>query len=153
MRVVVALLLLSGLAHAAPEGKTDAELLQDSEIICRYESTKRGEVDAGRLQHCMKMHRRFLDELIALDAKYDSDFYTQVARPYCYDKSVKRGVVDVIALQSCLDIEVDAYKDVVYFTEQLGEDKTRPVAMQALAKYGSWNMVRYIVKKELDPPP
>ena len=88
-----------------------------------------------------------------LDAAHTAGFYTKVARPYCYGKSVKRGVVDVSALQFCLSIEVDAYKDVAYFTEQLGEDSVRPVAMRALAKYGSWNMVRYIVKSELDPPP
>ena len=45
--MVAALLLLPALAIAAAEGKTDAELLHDSEVICRREATKRGEVDSG----------------------------------------------------------------------------------------------------------
>lgn len=148
------LALLSAAAHAASqEPKSAQDLSRDSEAICRYESTKRGELDSKRLEYCLASHAKWAITIERFSTENNEDFYKKFSYPYCYEKSTRRGVTNAGLLYSCLSTEIDAHKDVIYYMGQLGKEKVIPIIRSELGKYGSWNMVRFKVKNDLDPHP
>lgn len=106
-----------------------------------------------RLAICLKNHERWIADVVELDRDNQEDFYTKASYPFCYERSTKRNVTNAGLLYVCLKSEVEAHKDVLYYLNTLGREKVIPIVRSELATYGSWAMVRFKIRNELDPPP
>lgn len=156
MKIIFALLAMaiSAAAVAADAAvKTDGELAIDSEAICRYESTERGQLNADRLRLCLVNHRNWQEKVTALNAENRESFYVDYAQPYCYKKNTRRGVAHAGHIYLCLESEVNGFKDVEYYINTLGKERVMPIAQKAMSKFGSWAMASYTVKSELNLGP
>ncbi|MBE8590783.1 hypothetical protein IQK56_07460 [Pseudomonas sp. MAFF 301449] len=150
----IGFLLFSCSAIAAlPEIKSQQALSVDSDSICRYESTSRGVLDDKKLSSCLANHVKWIGEVVRLDSENREDFYTKASYPFCYERSTRRGTTNAGLMYICLESEVDAHKDVMYYLDKLGKEKIVPIVRSEIAKYGSWGMVRFKIKNDLDPPP
>lgn len=150
----IGFLLISGSALAAfPEIKSQQALAKDSVAICRYESTSRGVLDEKRLSACLANHEKWVSEVVRLDSENQQDFYTKASYPFCYERSTRRGATNAGLMYMCLESEVESHKDVMYYLDQLGKEKVIPIVRSELEKYGSWGMVKFKIKNDLDPPP
>lgn len=156
MKIIFALLMMaiSAVTGAADASvKTDSELVIDSQAICRYESTERGQLNADRLRFCLVNHRNWQEKVTELNAANRDSFYADYAQPYCYKKNTRRGVAHVGHIYLCLESEVNGFKDVEYYVSTFGKERVLPIAQRAMSKFGSWAMAGYMVKHELDPGP
>lgn len=150
----IGLFAASGASYAAQVDMKDEQALSnDSDVICRYESTSRGVLNGERLAFCLKNHERWIAEVVGFNRENQEDFYTKASYPFCYDRSTKRGVTNAGLLYVCLKSEVEAHKDVLYYLDTLGREKVIPIVRSELATYGSWAMVRFKIRNELGPPP
>lgn len=154
IKFCIGFLLLSGSAIAAlPEIKSQQALSVDSDSICRNESTSRGVLDEKKLSSCLTNHEKWIDEVVRLNRENREEFYTRASYPFCYERSTRRGTTNAGLMYICLESEVEAHKDVMYYLEKLGKEKVVPIVRSEIAKYGSWGMVKFKIKNELDPPP
>ena len=130
--------------------KSKSAYEKDSQQICYQKWNKRGELDRRMYNHCMKGQNEGYEELKHLHQYADQSFYSDTAFPYCSDKWTKRGIADTRMMAHCLNQEVEGIKDVMYYREQYGEDKVNQIVGRALARYKSWNMAAYAVRRQFE---
>jgi hypothetical protein len=77
-------------------------------------------------------------------------FYAETAFPHCKEEWTKRGVTNVRMKVHCLEREIEGFRDFIYLRNKHGESRIDPIANQALGTFGSWSMVAYAIKRDLE---
>ena len=133
-----------------PTLKSKEKYEKDSQQICYQKWNKRGELDRRMYNHCMEGQSDGYKDVKNLHQYVDQSFYSNTAFPYCRDRWTKRGVANTRMMAHCLNKELEGIKDVMYYRKQYGEDQVNKIVGQAIAKFKSWNMAAYKVKRHFE---
>lgn len=113
---------------------------------CSEEWTKRGVLDQGMYQFCMKKERDGYAELKSLSAKYASQQWIQSAVNFSMEKWTKRNVTQFSMVHFSLNKITEGYEDIVYMSKQPGWQKSKYDSCQK--QWGiQFDMVVYCYKK------
>lgn len=130
--------------------KSDEEYKADSDVLCKEQWTKRGELNSRMYQYCMSKKMDGLAELKHLHKTYNSQrFYSDIAYPHCVDKWTQRDIADASMLSYCLTQEVEGYKDYEYYRGKFSALEVDAISKNAIQRFGSWRMVSYKLKESI----
>ena len=113
---------------------------------CSEEWTKRGVLDQGMYQYCMKTEREGYANLKSLASKYASQQWIQSAINFSMEKWTKRNVTQFSMVHFNLNKITEGYEALVYMSKQPGWQNNKYEACQQ--QWGiQFDMVVYCYKK------
>lgn len=128
--------------------------MADAEVICRYESTKRGQLDRDSFEYCIeRQNEAYLEISWANETLGHKEFYSAFIYPHCYAKGTRRDASSSSSIAYCIKDEIDAFESVAYFAEKYDKEKVMSIAAAQMVKFGSWRMAAFELKRIFEPRP
>jgi hypothetical protein len=126
------------------------DVLEDAQIHCKNESTKRGVLDQKMYDYLFKLELEGYDNLVIIEKKYKEYQWLFDLKKNIITKWTKAGITQWRMVYFNLNDEIDAYHDLDYGLKHSEFDKAKYDLI--FKKYiitfpdSYWTMIRYQLK-------